>query len=151
MSVVELRLPADSAFVATLRLTAASLAARCDLTIDDIDDLRLAVDEASALLLPHASGNVLTAVFTLAPSALSVTVAVATSAALEVARDGFGWAVLDALADSVEVNSEADQTAHQPHQAPAGIRAVSPASGSGQPGRAGADEGHARAAACPTG
>ena len=47
-------MPADVAYVATLRLTAASLAARCDLTIDDIEDLRLAVDEACALLLPHA-------------------------------------------------------------------------------------------------
>ena len=48
-------MPADGAYVSTLRLTAASLAARCDLTIDDIEDLRLAVDEACALLLPHAA------------------------------------------------------------------------------------------------
>ena len=52
--VVEVRIPADVVYVSTLRLTAASLAARCDLTIDDIEDLRLAVDEACALLLPHA-------------------------------------------------------------------------------------------------
>ena len=50
-------MPADVAYVSTLRLTAASLAARCDLTIDDIEDLRLAVDEACALLLPHAAAD----------------------------------------------------------------------------------------------
>ena len=30
------------------------MAARRDFTLEEIDDLRLAVDEASALLLPHA-------------------------------------------------------------------------------------------------
>ena len=53
--IVEVAAPADVAYVSTLRLTAASLAARCELTIDDIEDLRLAVDEACALLLSHAS------------------------------------------------------------------------------------------------
>ena len=43
--------------MSTLRLTTASLAARCDLTVDDIEDLRLAVDEACALLLPHAGSR----------------------------------------------------------------------------------------------
>ena len=36
---VELRLPADGAFVSVLRTTAAGLAARLDFTIDDIEDL----------------------------------------------------------------------------------------------------------------
>ena len=44
--VVEVRLPADVIYISILRLTAAGLAARCELTIDDIEDLRLAVDEA---------------------------------------------------------------------------------------------------------
>ena len=51
---VELRLPADSAYVSVLRTTTAGLAARLDFTIDDIEDLRIAVGEASALVLPEA-------------------------------------------------------------------------------------------------
>ena len=66
-------MPADVAYVATLRLTAARLAARCDLTVDDIEDLRLAVDEACALLLPHAlPGTTLNARFALAAGRLGV-------------------------------------------------------------------------------
>src|ERR1700712_2011997 len=88
--VVEVRVPADVAFVSTLRLTAASLAARCDLTIDDIEDLRLAVDEACALLLPHASASAhLEARFEVGAGRLRVQTGVATSGAAEPDRDGF--------------------------------------------------------------
>ena len=51
---VELRLPADSAYVSVLRTTTAGLAARLDFPIDDIEDLRIAVGEASAMVLPEA-------------------------------------------------------------------------------------------------
>ena len=40
---VELRLPPDNAYVAVLRTTTAGLAARLDFTLDDIEDLRMAV------------------------------------------------------------------------------------------------------------
>ena len=41
----EVRLPADSAYVAVLRITTAGLAARLDFTLDDIEDLRMAVGD----------------------------------------------------------------------------------------------------------
>ena len=50
---VELRIPADSAYVAVLRMATAGLAARLDFTLDDIEDLRIAVDEACAMVLPR--------------------------------------------------------------------------------------------------
>jgi serine/threonine-protein kinase RsbW len=101
---VEVRIPADVVYVSTLRLTAASLAARCDLTIDDIEDLRLAVDEACALLLPHAAANsTLDARFQLTAGRLSVDTSVATDEAAEPDRSGFAWTVLGALASSVDV------------------------------------------------
>jgi serine/threonine-protein kinase RsbW len=101
---VEVRVPADVAYVATLRLTAASLAARCDLTIDDIEDLRLAVDEACALLLPHAARESrLDAQFLLSPGALSVTARVAAAGGTYPDRSGFAWSVLSALASDVDV------------------------------------------------
>lgn len=105
--VVEVRVPADVVYVSTLRLTAASLAARCDLTIDDIEDLRLAVDEACALLLPHAAADsTLDARFELAAGRLSVETSVRTTESAEPDRSGFAWTVLDALATSVAVNKE---------------------------------------------
>ena len=100
---VVMQIPADVAYVSTLRLTAASLAARCDLTIDDIEDLRLAVDEACALLLPHAEGRTLDARFELTKGRLVVDASVATSDTAEPDREGFAWTVLGALASSVDV------------------------------------------------
>jgi serine/threonine-protein kinase RsbW len=104
---VEVRIPADVVYVSTLRLTAASLAARCDLTIDDIEDLRLAVDEACALLLPHASPkSTLDARFELAEGRLAVETSVQTADGAEPDRGGFAWTVLGALATSVDVKQE---------------------------------------------
>jgi serine/threonine-protein kinase RsbW len=42
---IELRVPADQAFASTVRLIAASLAADAEFTLDDLDDIRLAVNE----------------------------------------------------------------------------------------------------------
>ncbi|HEU5266503.1 MAG TPA: ATP-binding protein [Jatrophihabitans sp.] len=103
-AVVEMRVPADVVYVSTLRLAAASLGARCELTIDDIEDLRLAVDETCALLLPLADpGSTLDARFRLAPSHLAVETSVAAPAGSEPDRGGFAWTVLEALASTVEV------------------------------------------------
>ena len=105
--VVDISVPARGVFVATLRLAATSLAARCDLTVDDIDDLGLAVDEACALLLPHATPDTtLTAHFDLESGCLTVATSVhapdADSASPD--REGFAWSLLSALATDVEVD-----------------------------------------------
>src|SRR3954465_13204951 len=92
---VEIRIPADGVYFSTLRLTAASLAARCDLTIDDIEDLRLAVDEACALLLPHAGADdSLDARFQLSPGRLAITASVPAKTVEDTDRSGFAWSVL---------------------------------------------------------
>ena len=96
---VELRLPADSAYVSVLRTTTAGLAARLDFTIDDIEDLRMAVGEASALVLPEADeGSDLTCRFFMSPGRLTVTVSVASADPTEVDTDSFAWQVLTTLA-----------------------------------------------------
>lgn len=110
--VVDIRVPADPLYVATLRLAATSLGARCDLTVDDIDDLGLAVDEACALVLPHADlGSPLTAHFRLQPGRLEVTASVTapSSSAASPDRSGFAWSVLSALASEVEVTGEGNE------------------------------------------
>jgi serine/threonine-protein kinase RsbW len=99
---VELRIPADSAYLAVLRTATAGLAARLDFTLDDIEDLRIAVDEACALLLPHAlEGSSLECAFDLSPDALAVTVSVPTSEPVPIAQDSFAWTVLTALVGDV--------------------------------------------------
>jgi len=72
--VVELRLPADGAYLSVLRTATAGLAARLDFTLDEIEDLRIAVDESCAMLLQKAvEGTSLTCRFDLAGSALAIT------------------------------------------------------------------------------
>ncbi|GAA2124167.1 anti-sigma factor [Nocardioides bigeumensis] len=96
---VELRLPADSAYVSVLRTTTAGLAARLDFTIDDIEDLRIAVGEASALVLPEADeGSDLVCRFFMSPGRLTVSVTVAATTPHTVDYDSFGWQVLTTLA-----------------------------------------------------
>ncbi len=103
---VELQVPASGAFVAILRMITAGLAARCDLTIDEIEDLRIAVDEACALLLPHAEpDSSLTARFTLRQGSFQFLASVAAEAGAQPDREGFAWSVLRALADDIEVST----------------------------------------------
>ncbi len=102
---VELRVPADPAYLAVLRTACAGLAARLDLTLDEIEDLRIAVDEACSLLLAGAAvdddDSGLVAVFDLADSALDIRVSGPARRLPE--RTSFAWAVLEALVGEVSV------------------------------------------------
>ncbi len=106
---VELTVPADPAYVSVVRTVTASLAARRDFTIEEIDDLRIAVDEASALLLPHAGNGSLSASFGGADDTLVIQVSVplpAGHSATEPDQTSFAWMVLAALADSVASSAD---------------------------------------------
>jgi serine/threonine-protein kinase RsbW len=107
--IVEVRLPAASAYLSILRTATAGLAARLDFTLDEIEDLRIAVDEACAMLLPQAAaGHDLTCRFQLDHDALDVTVSLQTTAGSLPERDTFSWTVLTALAGEVDAGVEAD-------------------------------------------
>ena len=109
--VVELRLPADGAYLSVLRTATAGLAARLDFTLDEIEDLRIAVDEACALLLPDAVPDAeLTCLFSLAAEALSVTVSVPSRTGRMPRRNTFAWTVLTALAGEVDATVDAAGT-----------------------------------------
>ena len=108
-SAVSVTVPADVSYVSTLRLTTASLAARCGLTVDDIEDLRLAVDEACALLLPHAMpGSNLDLRFALTQGEIVVDARVHSADDAELDRAGFAWTVLGALANRVDVQRDGE-------------------------------------------
>jgi serine/threonine-protein kinase RsbW len=95
---VELRVPADTAYVAVLRTTTAGLAARLDFTLDDIEDLRIAVGEACAMVLEQARDDGdLNCAFDLGHGELTVIVSADADRAEEPDTDGFAWQVLTAL------------------------------------------------------
>ena len=101
--IVELRLPAEAAYVSVVRTATAGLAARLDFTVDEIEDLRIAVDEACAILLPDvAGGESLECLFRVGSDELEVTVSARTVGDHRPERGSFGWTVLEALAGSVE-------------------------------------------------
>ena len=103
---VELRLPADSAYASVLRTTTAGLAARLDFTMEDIEDLRMAVGEANAMVLEHADeGGDLIATFHLAPGRLVVEIAVDAATNPVPDLDSFAWQVLTTLATSADFES----------------------------------------------
>ncbi|GAA4966173.1 ATP-binding protein [Kineococcus glutinatus] len=97
---VELRVPADPAYLTVVRTASAGLAARLDLTLDEIEDLRIAVDEACTLLLdPQEADGRITATFRLGRGALEVEVRGPATSLPE--RSSFAWAVLEALVGEV--------------------------------------------------
>ncbi|WP_066884771.1 anti-sigma regulatory factor [Carbonactinospora thermoautotrophica] len=107
---VEIRLPADSAYLSVLRTATAGLAARLDFTLDDIEDLRIAVDEACAMLLHQTvPGSDLTCVFELERGALSIQVSAPTVDGRLPERDTFAWTVLTALAGQVDATVDDDK------------------------------------------
>jgi serine/threonine-protein kinase RsbW len=109
---VLLTVPADGAYLGVLRTAAAGLAARLHFTLDEIEDLRIAVDEACAMLIRLAApAATLRCRFALTGDELRVEVAVpAAPAALPPATSSFAWKVLSALA-AAPSTSFADQTA----------------------------------------
>jgi serine/threonine-protein kinase RsbW len=96
---VELRLPADRAYVSVLRTLGAGLAARMDFPIDDIEDLRIAVSEACAMLLGEAApGAGLVCRFYQRPGELTASLTVGTGGeAASPDPGGFAWQVLTTL------------------------------------------------------
>jgi serine/threonine-protein kinase RsbW len=104
---VSLRIPADGAYVSVLRTMTAGLAARLDFTVDDIEDLRIAVGEACALVLPEAlEGGDLDAEFRQGSGSLTVSVRVQTAGRSEPDYESFAWQVLSTLA--AEATADAD-------------------------------------------
>jgi serine/threonine-protein kinase RsbW len=115
--IVVLVVPADGSYLAVLRTATAGLAARLSFTLDEIEDLRIAVDEACAMLLalaghPPGRSADLTCSFQVTQESLSIEVAlpVQDNTVLPSGRS-FSWQVLTALAGEVTAESGAGRAA----------------------------------------
>jgi serine/threonine-protein kinase RsbW len=110
--VVLLAVPASGAWLGVLRTATASLASRLQFTLDEIEDLRIAVDEACAILLALASLDaVLSCRFTVTHNALTVDATVPTEGGGPVrlpTGESFAWQVLSALTDDVAASVDGD-------------------------------------------
>ena len=102
-NVIELTLPATPTHLGTARTLAAELATRLDFNLDEVDDLRMAVDEACATLVNLSiPSSMLSCVFTISETHLVVETRVTAAGDKQPAQDTFGWQVLMTLVDEVD-------------------------------------------------
>ena len=106
---ITIRLPARSIYVAVLRTAIAGVAARCDFNLDEIEDLRIAVDEACGLLLHDAApGSSLSCHFAARTDSLVAAVSSQVMTPRLPDPASFGWLVLNSLAGSVHAELDGD-------------------------------------------
>ena len=118
---LELRVPSTATQLPAVRAMAGDLAMRMDYDLDSVEDLRLAVDEACAILAAIGQAEEpLTVVFETTRSGLHIEAWVPAAEGTTVPRDGFGWAVLQTLADAVDAGPSSQE------KVPAGNGTASP-------------------------
>ncbi|APU14403.1 MULTISPECIES: ATP-binding protein [Actinoalloteichus] len=101
---VHLRVAATAERIALVRGLAGDLAAREEFDMDRVEDFRLAVEEACAVLIRQGvAGEFLDCLFRLTPDHIRLRMRTATRSTAEPDRDGFGWHVLETLSDSVRL------------------------------------------------
>jgi serine/threonine-protein kinase RsbW len=106
--VVVLVVPADNGYLSVLRTATAGLAARLKFSLEEIEDLRIAVDEACAMLIGLVGAQIeVTSEFELSGDAVAVSVSVPVRRPVTLPTEGsFSWQVLSALAGEVTAAEE---------------------------------------------
>ena len=105
MNTIDLAVPAQPEYVGLIRSTAAHIAAHANLTVDAIDDLRLAVDEAFAVLIAHKPEvGAVNIRFHLHPERLEVELT-GPSGSPDPDKSSFAWTVLSALVHEVSTQT----------------------------------------------
>jgi serine/threonine-protein kinase RsbW len=109
---VVVTVPARPGFVHVLRAVVASVAARLELAIDDIEEMRIAIDEAAALLLNlHGPATSLRAELTADGQALTVELSTDVPASSDWPPPGieeaWPWRVITGLCDQARCDVSA--------------------------------------------
>lgn len=126
--VVCIVVPAEGSYLAVLRTATAGIAARLNFGLDEIEDLRIAVDEACGMLLGLAAPDAeLSCRFDIGAKGLAVEVAVTTvgTAVLPPAQS-FAWQVLTALAADVNAGTVQGRAAIRLVSRAAGLHSATP-------------------------
>jgi serine/threonine-protein kinase RsbW len=108
-SEVVLTVPAETSYVSLVRTAASAVCAQADFTLDALDDLKLAVDEACALAIAAApAGADLAVTFVVLGHTVEVDLVSASATGTPIGTNTFAWTVLTALVDSVETRMTDD-------------------------------------------
>jgi serine/threonine-protein kinase RsbW len=103
--------PATPEFVQVLRNVAAGVAARLDMAIDQIEEVRLAVTEAASLLLDEADASSLRLTIRRDPDSLDVRLSsdgTPDAWPSDRAMTSWPWMVVKGLSDDVRLDREGD-------------------------------------------
>jgi serine/threonine-protein kinase RsbW len=103
---VTIEVPAQAEYVAVLRAAAAVIASRLEFSLDDIDDLRILIDEAASVLLTSGAEGSLHCVIEAGGETIRFRIRAAVPAGGTSPEEGLAWSILRALAH--EVTSETD-------------------------------------------
>lgn len=102
-SVVELSVPAAASHVSLIRSATAAVCAQADFTLDGLDDVQLAVDEACALIVDDApAGAQLVVTWRVSGHEVGIELTCPSASGRPVATNTFAWTVLTALVDRVD-------------------------------------------------
>ena len=105
MNTIDLAVPANPEYVGLIRSAAAHIAAHAELTLDAIDDLRLAVDEAFAVLIAHKPESGAVAIkFTIHSEQLNIELT-GPAGSPQPDKSSFAWTVLSALVHEVSTQT----------------------------------------------
>jgi len=106
---VLVEIPARPDFVATVRAATRSASALADLSVSDVEEMQIAIDEAATLLLPvvAATGTArLSARFLVTDGSLDVTLSTGCTPDADIDRAGMAWLMLTGLDPAVTVRTE---------------------------------------------
>jgi len=102
---VRLSVPASMRYLSAARVVAASLGAECGLDVDDLDDLRLGVNELVSLLVESApSGGRIDLEFDVDDGGITVRGAIDGSVATSIEIDELTRRIVDAVVDHHELD-----------------------------------------------
>jgi serine/threonine-protein kinase RsbW len=105
---ISIKIPASPEYIQVVRLVAAGLAARLSFTLEDIEDLKIAVDELSAYITgAHGRSGTLAVSFTLHDARIQIRGSGKYTVAYDVRTDltEFSRMILETVTDSAELSA----------------------------------------------
>lgn len=107
---VTVTIPASAGHLAILRTAVGGFAARDQFTLDQVDDLRMAVEEAAVQLLRRTRGDRIAMDVETTEQGVEVRLrAAAPDTGPVIDESSFSWTILRALADDIRVESRSEQ------------------------------------------
>ena len=108
---IELRVPPRPSYARLVRMSAATVAAIGGLSVDDVDDVRMAAEEAFVYACATGVSDEMTIVFTLTPGQLEMAFELGTDHVSEDESEPslvYAALILDAMCDECHINDGGD-------------------------------------------